>query len=70
MIKIAAPNMTQRVCDRAMQSFGGMGMSADTPIASKWEITKRGNGCHTPNGHVTLPMYMYFSCASFAKLIY
>ena len=35
MIKIAAPNMTQRMCDRAMQAFGGMGVSADTPIASK-----------------------------------
>ncbi len=39
MIKIAAPNMTQRVCDRAMQAFGGMGVCEDTPIASKGRIT-------------------------------
>ena len=35
MIKIAAPSMCQTVCDRAMQAFGGMGVSSDTPIASK-----------------------------------
>lgn len=34
MIKIVAPNMTQRVTDRAMQAFGGMGLSGDTPIAN------------------------------------
>ena len=34
MIKIVAPNMTQTVVDRAMQSFGGMGLSGDTPLAS------------------------------------
>ncbi|EAY32031.1 acyl-CoA dehydrogenase family protein [Microscilla marina] len=33
MIKIVAPRMTQTVVDRAMQSFGGMGLSADTPLA-------------------------------------
>ncbi|WP_299456825.1 acyl-CoA dehydrogenase family protein [uncultured Microscilla sp.] len=33
MIKIVAPHMTQTVVDRAMQSFGGMGLSADTPLA-------------------------------------
>ena len=49
MIKIAAPNMTQRVCDRAMQSFGGMGMSADTPIASKCKITTHGKRCPALN---------------------
>lgn len=31
-IKIVAPNVAQRVADRAMQAFGGMGMSEDTPI--------------------------------------
>ena len=36
MIKVAAPQMTQTVCDRAMQAFGGMGVSADTPIAGKY----------------------------------
>ncbi|NJK84369.1 MAG: acyl-CoA dehydrogenase, partial [Saprospiraceae bacterium] len=34
MIKIVAPNMTQRVVDRAIQSFGGMGLSSDTPLAN------------------------------------
>jgi acyl-CoA dehydrogenase len=33
MIKIVAPSMTQRVVDRAIQSFGGMGLSGDTPLA-------------------------------------
>ncbi len=32
MIKIVAPQTAQRVCDRAMQAFGGMGLSNDTPI--------------------------------------
>ena len=49
MIKIAAPNMTQRVCDRAMQAFGGMGMSADTPIASKCKIAPHESGCPALN---------------------
>ncbi len=33
MIKIVAPRMTQTVVDRAMQSYGGMGLSDDTPLA-------------------------------------
>ncbi len=33
MIKIVAPRMTQTVVDRAMQAFGGMGLSGDTPLA-------------------------------------
>ena len=32
MIKIVAPSMTQTVVDRAMQVFGGMGVSNDTPL--------------------------------------
>ncbi|TZG24978.1 acyl-CoA dehydrogenase family protein [Sphingomonas montanisoli] len=32
-IKVVAPQMAQTVADRAMQSFGGMGVSDDTPIA-------------------------------------
>jgi acyl-CoA dehydrogenase len=32
-IKIVAPRMGQIVADRAMQAFGGMGVSDDTPIA-------------------------------------
>jgi acyl-CoA dehydrogenase len=36
MIKVAAPNMTQRVLDRAIQVHGGMGVSGDTPLASWW----------------------------------
>jgi acyl-CoA dehydrogenase len=32
-IKIVAPQMGQTVADRALQAFGGMGVSDDTPIA-------------------------------------
>jgi acyl-CoA dehydrogenase len=32
-IKVVAPQMAQTVADRALQAFGGMGVSADTPIA-------------------------------------
>lgn len=32
-IKIAAPLMARTVIDRAMQVFGGMGVSQDTPLA-------------------------------------
>ena len=34
MIKILAPTMALRVLDRAMQAFGGAGMSQDTPLAT------------------------------------
>ena len=33
MIKIVAPNMACRVVDRAIQCFGGKGVSGDTPLA-------------------------------------
>jgi acyl-CoA dehydrogenase len=33
-IKIVAPRMTQTVADRAMQVFGGIGMSSDFPPAA------------------------------------
>jgi acyl-CoA dehydrogenase len=33
MIKIVAPRMAQRVIDRAIQAFGGAGVSQDTPLA-------------------------------------
>jgi len=33
MIKVAAPNMALRVIDRALQAFGGAGMSQDTPLS-------------------------------------
>ena len=36
MIKIVAPQMCQDVADRAMQAFGGIGVSQDTPIAQIW----------------------------------
>ncbi|MEM6632448.1 MAG: acyl-CoA dehydrogenase family protein [Bacteroidota bacterium] len=32
MIKIVAPSMTQKVVDRAMQIYGGMGVSNDVPL--------------------------------------
>ena len=36
MIKVVAPNVMQRVADRAMQAFGGAGLSQDTPLAHMW----------------------------------
>lgn len=33
MIKVVAPNMAQRVIDRAIQLFGGAGVSEDVPLA-------------------------------------
>jgi acyl-CoA dehydrogenase len=33
MIKIVAPNMAINVIDRAIQAFGGAGVSQDTPLA-------------------------------------
>jgi acyl-CoA dehydrogenase len=35
-IKIIAPRMAKTVIDRAMQSYGGMGLSQDTPLAHLW----------------------------------
>ncbi len=36
MIKVIAAQMHQRVLDRAMQVYGAMGMSDDTPLAAMW----------------------------------
>ena len=36
MIKVAAPAMALRVIDRAIQVFGGAGLSADFPLAAFW----------------------------------
>jgi acyl-CoA dehydrogenase len=33
MIKVVAPNMLSQVADRAMQTWGAMGLSPDTPLA-------------------------------------
>ena len=35
-IKVAAPNATLKVLDRAIQAFGGAGVSGDTPLAAFW----------------------------------
>ncbi|HIG39139.1 MAG: acyl-CoA dehydrogenase family protein [bacterium] len=35
-MKVAVPNMTLNVIDRAIQMFGGMGVSEDTPLAKMW----------------------------------
>ena len=36
MIKALVPRVQTDVCDRAMQVFGAMGLSADTPLAGLW----------------------------------
>lgn len=36
MIKALVPNVHTAVCDRAMQVFGAMGLSPDTPLADHW----------------------------------
>jgi acyl-CoA dehydrogenase len=35
-IKVAVPNMALRVIDRAIQAHGGMGVSADVPLAEMY----------------------------------
>ena len=35
-IKVVAPNATLKVLDRAIQAFGGAGVSDDTPLAAFW----------------------------------
>jgi acyl-CoA dehydrogenase len=36
-IKVAAPNMATWVIDKAIQAYGGMGVSQDTPLAEMYE---------------------------------
>ncbi|MDR2189013.1 MAG: acyl-CoA dehydrogenase family protein [Azonexus sp.] len=36
MIKALVPTVHTAVCDRAMQTFGAMGISPDTPLADHW----------------------------------
>ena len=36
MIKALVPTVHTSVCDRAMQTFGAMGISPDTPLADHW----------------------------------
>ncbi len=36
MIKVVAPSMALRVIDRAIQAFGGAGVSDDFPLAAQW----------------------------------
>jgi acyl-CoA dehydrogenase len=35
-IKVAAPRAASYVLDRAIQAYGGAGVSGDTPLASSW----------------------------------
>lgn len=36
MIKVAAPIMALKIIDEAMQMYGAMGISQDTPLAAQW----------------------------------
>ena len=36
MIKALVPTVHTAVCERAMQVFGAMGLSPDTPLADSW----------------------------------
>ena len=38
MIKALVPTLQTTVCDRAMQTFGAMGISPDTPLADMWTL--------------------------------
>jgi acyl-CoA dehydrogenase len=38
MIKVIAPRMQTTIVDRAMQTFGAMGLSPDTPLADLWTM--------------------------------
>ncbi len=39
-IKVAVPNMAQRVADMAMQLHGGAGLSSDYPLGAAWTIAR------------------------------
>ena len=40
MIKALVPEMFGNVCDRAIQTFGAMGISPDTPLADMWTAAR------------------------------
>lgn len=40
MIKVAIPQMQLKVIDRAMQVFGAMGLSPDTPLPELWTMAR------------------------------
>ena len=40
MIKAVVPSMFGEVCDRAMQTFGAMGISPDTPLPDMWTAAR------------------------------
>jgi acyl-CoA dehydrogenase len=39
-IKVAAPNIAQKIIDRAIQVHGGAGVSGDTPLAAMWSLQR------------------------------
>ena len=40
MIKVLVPEMHERVVDRAIQIFGGMGVTPDTPLPDLWTMAR------------------------------
>jgi acyl-CoA dehydrogenase len=39
-IKVAAPQIALKIIDRAIQVFGGAGVSQDTPLAQMWSLQR------------------------------
>jgi acyl-CoA dehydrogenase len=37
---VAAPNIAQKIIDRAIQVHGGAGVSDDTPLAKMWTLQR------------------------------
>ena len=54
MIKITVPRMCQEVTDRAMQSFGGIGLAQDTILS---EIFTYARLCRLADGPDEVHMY-------------